>query len=76
MKHNGKSTHEGPLAKSKKASAVVTKLMTCVDVQFVKSSRKVTGNGKGFLVHVMEAYGRIRGVALLILTLAQMEVSM
>jgi len=39
-----------------KASTVITKLMTCVDLKFVKYSHKVTGSCKGFLVHVMEAY--------------------
>ena len=76
MKFNGKSTLEGPSAKSMKACTVITKLMTCVNVKFVKSSHKVTGSGKGFLVHVMEAYRGSRGVALLILTSVQMEVNM
>jgi len=67
MKVNGKSTLEGPLAKSMKASNAITKLMT-LDLKFVKSSHKVTGNGKGFLVHVMEVYRGSRGVVLLNLT--------
>lgn len=70
----GKSTLEGPLAKSVKAPTVSTKLMPCVDVKFVKSSHKVTGSDKGFLVHVMEAYRVRRDVALVILTSVQMEV--
>jgi len=48
-------TLEGPLAKSVKASTVITKLRTCVDVTFVKSFNRVPDSGKGFLVHVMEA---------------------
>lgn len=52
------------MAKSLKASTVITKLMICVDVKFVKSSHKVTDSGKGFLVHVVEAYRGSRGVAL------------
>jgi len=44
------------LAKSMMASTVITKLWTCMDVTFVKSSNKVSDSGKGFLVHVMEAY--------------------
>lgn len=74
MKVNGKSILEGLLAKSVKASSVITKLMTCMDIKFVKSSHKVTGIGKGFLVHVMEAYRRRRDVAVFILTSVQMEV--
>ena len=41
----------------------------------MKSSHKVTGSGKGFLVHVMEAYRGSRGVALLIRTSVHMEVN-
>lgn len=55
------------MAKSMKASNAITKLMT-LDLKFVKSSHKVTGNGKGFLVHVMEVYRGSRGVVLLNLT--------
>jgi hypothetical protein len=73
MKGNGKSTLEGPFSKPVKASAVITKLMTYVDVTFMKSSLKVTGSGKDFLVHIMEAYKGGRGVALFILTSVQME---
>jgi hypothetical protein len=74
MEVNGKSNLEGPLAKSMKASSVITKLITCVDIKFVKSSHKVTGSGKGFLVHVIEAYRGRRDVVLFILTSVQMEV--
>lgn len=62
------------MAKSMKASTVITELMTCVVVTFVKSSHKVTGSGKGFLVHFMEAYRGRRDVVVFILTSVQMEV--